>query len=261
MTNNRSFPLKPHLIFFDEIDSTNAYLKRELEQHHLECAAVWAKTQTHGRGRLGRSWLSPQGGLYFSIIFPIFTEEPHLIGIVVSTVIAETLRSFLQRDDIFLKWPNDILHRDLDGIERKLGGILSELVQDKEGKLYAVVGIGLNVNAKIHLKDDERALPPISLGELASQQFDLKELFLSLQRALFRALIPSSQPTLLEKREELFRRWLLLMATKGKEVQVYLPFGKKITGQVVGFSKDFALLVDTGQNIQEIHVGDCLHLR
>ncbi len=134
---------KRELISLCETESTNNDLKSIIRKADGPVfAVIRAKKQTTGRGRLGRSFCSPEGGLYFSASFPLTGSEANipfltlLAGLCVSEAIEE-----LSGVKTELKWPNDIY---LGG--KKLGGILTELVSGKG--LCAVVGIGINLHTE-----------------------------------------------------------------------------------------------------------------
>lgn len=91
---------------------------------------IVAEEQTAGKGRMGREWISPKGGLYFSIC----TDKKSILPLRASVAVVKALEDIDVEPN--LKWPNDILVND-----KKLGGILVEVVGEK-----AVVGIGINVN-------------------------------------------------------------------------------------------------------------------
>lgn len=120
--------------------STNNDIKSIIKKSSVPVFSVLtAEMQTSGRGRLGRSFLSPGGGLYCSVSFPLTGRETNipfltlLAGLSVNEAIKE-----LTGTDTLIKWPNDIY---LNG--KKLGGILTELISFKG--LTAVVGIGINL--------------------------------------------------------------------------------------------------------------------
>lgn len=105
-----------------------------------------AKTQTAGRGRRGRSFLSPEGGLYLSILLP--TDLPAADSVAVTAYTAVVVKRALLRTvgaDVGIKWVNDVI---LGG--RKLAGILAEgILKEGTDRMRAVVvGIGLNINGK-----------------------------------------------------------------------------------------------------------------
>lgn len=137
------FNKERNVIFLEETDSTNNYLKYLIRgTPDRVFAVVSACHQTGGRGRLGRSFFSPDGGLYFSFSLPLAGDEKNipfltlLAGLSVSEAIEEITGVKTE-----IKWPNDIY---LDG--KKLGGILCELVSGKS--LTAVVGVGINTDAE-----------------------------------------------------------------------------------------------------------------
>ena len=122
---------------FDTMDSTNAYLKRELTAGRAPAgAAAIALTQTAGRGRLGRVWESVPGvGLYFSLLAPrVPMELLSLVPVAVGVAATDALTAVTGVTP-GIKWPNDLIVSD-----RKLSGILCE------GALgQAVCGIGVNL--------------------------------------------------------------------------------------------------------------------
>ena len=126
-----------------ETDSTNNDLKAMIRRSSGPVfAVIAAKRQNSGRGRLGRTFVSPEGGIYFSLSFPLTGKEKNipfltlLAGLAVSKATEELTGIKTQ-----IKWPNDIYIGD-----RKLGGILTELVSGKN--LCAVVGIGINLHTR-----------------------------------------------------------------------------------------------------------------
>lgn len=124
-------------------DSTNTDIKNIIKESEKPIFTVLtADRQNCGRGRLGRSFLSPEGGLYFSVSFPLTGRETNiplltlLAGLAVNEAIEE-----LTGIKTLIKWPNDIYLNN-----KKLCGILTELVTFRG--LTAVVGIGINLTAE-----------------------------------------------------------------------------------------------------------------
>ena len=136
---------KLNITIFDELDSTNNYLKKIGSQGEKENQLVVAQSQTNGRGRMGRTFYSPDGtGIYFSLLLhPEFSAEKSLLLTVMAAVsVAETVMKY-NSNVVKIKWVNDIY---IDG--KKVSGILTEGAINKDKKLdYAVVGIGINVIA------------------------------------------------------------------------------------------------------------------
>jgi len=135
------------LKYFDIIGSTNDYSGELIKKSHgkdlekLDGMLVLADIQTSGRGRFRRKWLSPKGGLWFSlmIITDIRPEELPNLTLIAAFSISEALIDICNIN-VDIKWPNDLYYG-----EHKLGGILSEL--KKENTLQIIIlGVGINVN-------------------------------------------------------------------------------------------------------------------
>jgi len=141
-----------HLLSYDELDSTNEEARRIAEGGGSHGAVIWAKQQTQGRGRMGRLWVSSEGNLFCSILLAPGCEPATAaqLSFVAAVAVIETLKSILpENDDIYCKWPNDIL---LDG--KKIGGILLESfetadINPAQNKMvrWVVVGVGINVDS------------------------------------------------------------------------------------------------------------------
>ncbi|MBR4761319.1 MAG: biotin--[Clostridia bacterium] len=132
-----------NLFFFEETDSTNNDIKR-LAEAGDEFAVATARVQTGGRGRLGRSFLSPEGGLYFSVLLK--PKHPAEVCLKITTAAAVAAARAIEKvcmKPAQIKWVNDIYIKD-----KKVCGILTEGVFDAEsGQLkYAVLGVGINVS-------------------------------------------------------------------------------------------------------------------
>lgn len=125
--------------FFEEIDSTNDYLKNRANELPDKTLVV-AKKQTKGRGRRTKEFESAPGGLYFSLLIQngMDMSEVSFVTSIVAVAVHKALKDFGVQTQI--KWPNDII---LKG--RKLCGILTEMVSDMELNHLLIIGIGLNL--------------------------------------------------------------------------------------------------------------------
>jgi BirA family biotin operon repressor/biotin-[acetyl-CoA-carboxylase] ligase len=130
-----------NIVYFNEIDSTNIKAK-ELAQQNIETGSlIVAEKQTLGSGRFNRKWISPNGGLWFTLVLrPNISpmEAPKITQIAAASVY-KTLKDL--NIDVNIKWPNDI---HLNG--KKLCGILAEMKCDMDSVHYLVLGIGMNIN-------------------------------------------------------------------------------------------------------------------
>ncbi len=128
---------------FDSIDSTNAEALRAVDRGEAAPFLVLAERQSAGRGRRGRTWVSPFAeNLYYSLVLRIEGGMRQLEGLslVVGLAVMQALRE-LGIAKAGLKWPNDVLVE-----QRKIAGILLELVGDPADVCHVVLGIGINVN-------------------------------------------------------------------------------------------------------------------
>ena len=130
--------------YFEEIDSTNSYARRLAEAGACEGEVVIAERQSEGRGRLGRSWVSPPfNNLYCSLVLRPALAPAHApqITLMAAVALADTIASFVADRRPAIKWPNDIL---IDG--KKLAGILTESACDAKHVEFVILGIGVNLN-------------------------------------------------------------------------------------------------------------------
>ena len=136
---------KLNITIFEELDSTNTYLKKLGSQDEKENQLVIALSQTCGRGRMGRTFYSPNGtGIYFSLLLhPDFSaEKSQFLTVMAAVSVAEIVMKY-NENDVKIKWVNDIY---IDG--KKVCGILTEgAINSNKSLDYAVVGIGINVIA------------------------------------------------------------------------------------------------------------------
>ena len=130
------------LLFFDEINSTNTKAKELAEQGYKNGTVVIARTQTGGRGRLGRKFYSPESGLYLSIIArPVLIDsEASRITSMCAVATAEAIESVCPLK-VYIKWVNDLFVNN-----KKTCGILTEAGLNLENRSidYVVIGIGIN---------------------------------------------------------------------------------------------------------------------
>ncbi len=121
-----------------EVDSSNSELMRRARAGDLRPQLLVALTQTAGRGRMGRSWLSSPGdALTFSLGLPLHLNDWSGLSLAVGVSVTQSLHPEIQ-----LKWPNDLWWQ-----QRKLAGILVETANVGPQR-YAVIGIGINLKAR-----------------------------------------------------------------------------------------------------------------
>ncbi len=138
-----------NIIYLKKVDSTNSFasqlIKSKKEKYEsLDGTVVLAESQEKGRGRLERIWLSPSGGLWFTIILRTTLKEKELPE--VTLIAAYSVASVIDEQygiNAIIKWPNDIYYR-----QSKLGGILTE-VEKVDHSIFLIIGIGINANLDV----------------------------------------------------------------------------------------------------------------
>jgi BirA family biotin operon repressor/biotin-[acetyl-CoA-carboxylase] ligase len=145
--NDRDLPILPpgyRLIARDVVGSTNDEARALIAAGAAKGAVVWAESQTAGRGRHGREWISPPGNLYCSVIIRPEVEPARLpeIAFVAALATRDAVADVLPPDiPVELKWPNDVLVAG-----RKVAGILVEAEKlPDEARTALIVGIGINI--------------------------------------------------------------------------------------------------------------------
>jgi BirA family biotin operon repressor/biotin-[acetyl-CoA-carboxylase] ligase len=149
-----------------ELDSTSSELHRRLTGEAADLSCILAETQTAGRGRRGRNWLSPPGlNLYLSVLKRFEQGFAGLAGLslAIGVIVLRALDD-LGIHSAGLKWPNDVLAG-----EAKLAGILVELSGEYQGPCAAVIGIGLNLRLPEALRE-QAGQPVTDLATLAGGQ-------------------------------------------------------------------------------------------
>jgi BirA family biotin operon repressor/biotin-[acetyl-CoA-carboxylase] ligase len=187
--------------------------RKAAKEGAAEGTLVIASTQTTGRGRLGRAWLSPEGSLSMSLILkPSLDNLPHLV-MIASLSVVRTIKK-VAGIETQIKWPNDVLIKG-----KKVCGILIEN-EVKGGKVdFAIIGIGININfnpsAFPEISDIATSLSHERGKEISKAEFTCALLF-ELERLYLEA--QSGAP--------IYREWRDHMETLGRWIQVK-------TGQIV----------------------------
>ena len=130
--------------YFDETDSTNNQAKLAAEKDAQDGTLFVAECQTGGRGRRGRTWVSPAGsGIWMSLLLRphISPESASMLTLVLAVAMVEAINEEVKDAKCYVKWPNDIVLNS-----KKISGTLTEMSAEMDAIHYVVIGIGINVN-------------------------------------------------------------------------------------------------------------------
>ncbi len=244
--------MKISKIKLEAVSSTQDYAKRLAAEGAPEGTVVVARIQERGRGRLGRRWLSPEGGLWFSLILRPSCAPARVSGLTLLAAVSVTEAINAKTSvNAGIKWPNDIL---IGG--KKLGGILTEMTAAMNVVDYVVLGVGLNVNVETAEFPHDLLMPATSLKEETGRESDLDEILDAIMDNLTR-----DYGLFVGHFNDVMSRWKALSIVLGREVIVSQP-GKRITGTAFDIDGDGALLVSDDQGATHIvHAGDLSILR
>lgn len=219
---------------FRQTSSTNDLAFTLAEQGAVEGTLVIAESQKKGRGRFRRPWISPPGGLWFSLVLRpyFFPSLAPRITITAAVAVASSIRQITSLPAL-IRWPNDIVIR-----EKKVSGILTEMNAETEVINFVILGIGINLNlfptdfppeirntATSIRQELGHSFPPADF--LATLLENLEKFYLQLKAGKFHGIL---------------QQWCRLSATLGRQVKVNTPEGP-FEGHTINIDEDGALIL------------------
>ncbi len=243
------------IYFLESTESTNdKALEIGKKREDSEGIVVVADSQTKGKGRLGRHWISPPGvNLYFSVILKpdIPPIEAPLITLAVAVAVSSVLRTW-KGVPADIKWPNDIMIKG-----KKVGGILTEMRTSGNEIDLVVIGIGLNVNMPIgDLPEDIR-----SATTTLEIEKDAPSDRAGLLRGLLAGLDNAYKNLLNGNKRALINGWLSLNCTIGNRV-IVRDSNRTITGiaENIGQNGELIVKLESG-GTEVVNAGDVTILK
>ena len=241
--------------YFDSIDSTQNQALKMAQDAAKEGTVIVAAKQTGGKGRDGRKWVSPKGGIWISIIL----QPKFDISITTLFPIASSLALSLAIEKTFsikpeLKWPNDLTIKG-----KKVAGMLvdASLESNRIENLVLGVGINFDVNAR-QIEKSLKGTPNFyGVSSLSDQKQNVKPVQL-VQTFLLEL---EKIYTALNKKQikKIISEWTSRSSTIGKNVELYTA-DSKITGKAIKIDDDGALIVSENNKIHRVIAGDIVHL-
>lgn len=236
---------------FDEVESTNNEAKK-IAHDEDEGTVIISETQKSGKGRMGREWVSPRGGIYMSVILKPTAPASHAyhLTLVTGIAVANAIRNL--GIGARIKWSNDVLINN-----NKVCGILTEINAEMEEVDYTIIGIGINANIDTGMFSNELKEGSTSikseLGKPLERVSFVRNLFYELEQEYIKF---KSKPF-----TEIINEWINLSDTIGKHVSI-MTHSKMIEGKAIGITKNGALIVKKpdGQN-EEVIAGRCIYTK
>ncbi len=234
------------IIYYKSIDhSTNDEAKKLANSGKKEGTIIIAEEQRHGKGRLGREFSSPSGGLWLSCILkpnvkPILATRATYIA---SLAVVKTITK-LTSLQAKIKWPNDILIGD-----KKVSGILTEMSAEIDQINYLVVGMGINLNFPLEKLDQSLHKKVTTIYHELGLKLDTAEFLQNLLEELDLAYAN------FDKFDFILEEWKNYSYTIGKKVKLdnrKNPF----VGEAIDIAKDGALIVKTKDEEKRVYSGE-----
>ena len=240
-----------NLFIYNEVSSTNTVAKF-LSMNNVENGTVViSEKQTNARGRSGKSWESPLGGIWLSVILNPSVDHSRLPLITLATgvAVAKTFeRVGIPNPEI--KWPNDIM---ING--KKACGILTEAVAKFNTIENIIVGVGIDANLDVSQFPEELQSGTTTLKEELNRDGD-ENLLISIFLEELEKIIELFQD---KEYETILKEWRKRSYTIGKIVEVREPFNTYYDAYVVGIGKEGALIVEKiDGSLEKVISGECI---
>jgi BirA family biotin operon repressor/biotin-[acetyl-CoA-carboxylase] ligase len=240
--------------YFDSIDSTQNFASSIAKNHDDIGAVIIAESQSSGKGRLGRTWISPKGGIWLSVVLhPTFdvskiTLVPLAAGVALSNAIRKTLKL-----ETALKWPNDVTMQG-----KKVAGMIIDASIESSSIESLILGVG--VNFKINPKEIEKKIKSkenfYGVATLLNKNDPTKptKLVQSFLEEFERILLALNEG----RASSIINQWKKNSSMLGKTVTVSTQNGK-ITGKAINLDEDGSLIIKEGSEQIKITTGDVIY--
>mgnify|MGYP000097140755 CR=1 FL=1 len=239
--------------YFESVSSTQEVVKNEALGGAKEGLVVIASEQHRGKGRLGRPWFSPRGGLWMSVLLrpDVPPIKAPLLTLMAAACIADVLEeSYNVKASI--KWPNDVM---VNG--KKIAGVLAEADIEMDRVNYVALGIGVNANISISLMPDDLKPLATSLANILGKEVNLAELACKLIKALDKQYGEYK----LKRFPLLLERWKSKLLGLGQRALVKTAY-EEVEGLALDVDEDGALIMKkTDGSTIKVYSGDLVLLR
>ncbi len=241
--------------YFDTISSTQDQALKMANESENNGSVIIAETQTGGKGRDGRKWISPKGGISFSIILhpkfdiSITTLFPIASSLALSKAIENTFKITPE-----LKWPNDLTIKG-----NKISGILVDAALESNKIESLVLGVGINFNVDVKAIKKILKETPNFYGVSSLSEYNKKIKPIQLVQNFFVELEKIYELLNKKQTKNIISEWTKRSSTIGKNVEVNTSDGK-IKGKAIKIDEDGALIISNKNKTDKVIAGDIIHL-
>ncbi len=239
------------MYIFNEVMSTNTLAKFLSMNGVGNGAVVISEKQTKARGRSGKNWESPLGGVWLSIILNPNVDHSKIPLITLATGVAvENTLKRIGVENAEIKWPNDILIQD-----KKVCGILTEAITSFNTIESIIIGVGIDANITIENFPKELQENMTTLNDEIGKKVDENLLI----KTFLEEFEKISDQFVNGEYEAILKEWRKNSYTIGKIVEVHEPFSKPYDGYVLGISRDGSLVVEKiDGTLEKVISGECI---
>ena len=240
-----------NLYVYKEVRSTNTIAKFLSINDCDDGTVVISEKQTDAKGRSGKSWASPLGGVWLSIILkPILDHSKlPLITLATGVAVAKTLEK-IGVENPEIKWPNDIMIGD-----KKVCGILTEAVTKFNTIENVIVGVGIDANLNVSDFPEELQYGTTTLKEALGREGN-ENLLIKIFLEEFEKIMDQFKDG---EYEAILKDWRKRSYSIGKIVEVREPFNTSYDAYVLGIAKEGALVVEKiDGTLEKVISGECI---
>lgn len=243
LSRNRAEWIGQEIEYYEVTDSTNLRIRDFAEAGRADGLLAVAEQQTGGKGRRGRSWLSPPGtGIWMSLLLrpQIEPYRASMITIVSALAVAKSIEKICGLET-GIKWPNDIV---ING--KKVCGILTEMSAEIEEVRYIIVGIGINANTQTFEKEIANIATSIAIegGKRINRASLIAEFCFYFER-YYKQFLQTGDLTFMKEDYEAY------LLNIGKEVKIIKNKQEKIR-LAIGINEMGELIVEKADGTKEI---------
>ena len=239
------------LYLFKEVMSTNTVAKFLSENDVSNGTVIISEKQSGAKGRLGKSWESPLGGIWLSLVVKPNVDHSKIPMITLATGVAvvKTLER-IGIENAEIKWPNDVMIND-----KKVCGILTEAITKFNSIESVIIGVGIDANFDVNILSEELQEGTTTLDIELGHRVNENEIIRFFLEEFERIGILFEEGGF----ERILKEWRKYSYSIGKIVEVREPFSKSYDGYVLGISREGALVVEKiDGTLEKVISGECI---